>query len=89
MSSRSRSFLFSERQEAAAARGAGTVTPRPGGSTGSDMATGSTRLGGEPIPPRVCRTCGQTFTAVRKDQNYCRRWCREHKYLTRAEGELS
>jgi hypothetical protein len=41
----------------------------------------------EPIPPRICRTCGQTYLPVRRDQNYCRPWCREHKYLTRLESE--
>ena len=41
----------------------------------------------DPLPERTCRTCGQRFTPVRKDQNYCRPWCREHKYLTRLESE--
>jgi hypothetical protein len=41
----------------------------------------------EPIPPRICRTCGQTYVPVRRDQNYCRPWCQEHKYLTRLESE--
>jgi hypothetical protein len=41
----------------------------------------------DPIPERTCRTCGETFIPVRKDQNYCRPWCREHKYLTRLAGE--
>ena len=31
--------------------------------------------------------CGEPFIPVRRDQNYCRLWCREHKYLTRLEGE--
>ena len=30
----------------------------------------------EPIPERTCRTCGQPFMPIRKDQNYCRPWCR-------------
>jgi hypothetical protein len=42
----------------------------------------------DPIPERTCRTCGQTFTPVRRNQNYCRPWCREHKYLTRLETEF-
>ena len=41
----------------------------------------------DPIPERTCRTCGQRFIPVRKDQNYCRTWCRQHKYLTRLESE--
>jgi hypothetical protein len=40
----------------------------------------------DPYPPRRCRTCGQEFTPVRGDQNYCRRWCREHRYLAGTEG---
>ena len=40
----------------------------------------------DPLPERTCRTCGQPFIPVRKDQNYCRTWCRQHKYLARLEG---
>jgi hypothetical protein len=36
-----------------------------------------------PYPPRICATCGQEFAPMRRDQRYCRRWCREHRYLTR------
>ena len=34
----------------------------------------------DPPPERTCRTCGQRFIPVRKDQNSCRPWCRQHKY---------
>jgi hypothetical protein len=34
-------------------------------------------------PPRICATCGQEFAPIRRDQRYCRRWCREHRYLRR------
>ena len=40
----------------------------------------------DPYPPRTCATCGQVFIPVRVDQRYCCRWCREHRYLTRAGG---
>ena len=39
------------------------------------------------IPERTCRTCRQTFMPGRKNQNYCRPWCREHRYLASLEGE--
>jgi hypothetical protein len=41
----------------------------------------------DPYPPRICATCGQAFTPIRRNQRYCRRWCREHKYLTRVAGD--
>ena len=40
----------------------------------------------DPIPERTCRTCGETFLPVRKDQHYCRSWCRQHSYLRQLEG---
>ena len=40
----------------------------------------------DPLPERTCRTCGQPLMPVRKAQNYCRPWCREHKYLTRVRS---
>ena len=39
------------------------------------------------VPERTCRTCGQTFMPGRKNQNYCRPWCREHRYLACLEGD--
>jgi hypothetical protein len=41
----------------------------------------------DPYPPRTCATCGQEFTPVRVDQRYCRRWCREHRYLARVASD--
>ena len=38
-----------------------------------------------PIPERTCRTCGQRFIPVRKDQNYCRCRDRQHSCLRRFE----
>ena len=69
-------------------RGAETATWWRTGSTASAIGE---RLNAarrrDPIPERTCRTCGETFIPVRKDQNYCRTWCRQHKYLTRLESE--
>jgi hypothetical protein len=34
----------------------------------------------------VRRTCGQNLHAGPSGPNYCRQWCRQHKYLARVEG---
>jgi hypothetical protein len=47
-------------------------------------ARGPARRGGQSLNKRAVPAVSRSFG--RKDQNYCRPWCREHRYLARMEG---
>jgi hypothetical protein len=77
-------FRSSEPARTVEAHGAAPATQWRSVSTGERLNAVRRR---DPIPERTCRTCGEPFIPVRRDQNYCRPWCREHRHLTRLERE--